>query len=144
MKSVILPTQATNSDAYTSNHARAALAWFAKVGPNEWDLSIEEQCVLLGSIKPRSYHKWKKAALEGKPVELSHDMMERLSLLLGIYKGLKIISPAGRENLAGDWFIGPNNNPAFGGKSFKEFTIERGTIDSLYTVRRYLDRARGI
>jgi len=143
MEPVIQPTQPTANDVYTPNHARAALAWFAKVGPNEWGLSVEEQCVLLGSIKTRSYHKWKRDALDGKPVEVSHDMMERLSLLLGIYKGLKLISPAGRENLAAEWFVGPNHNPAFGGKSFKTFTIERGTIDSLYTVRRYLDRARG-
>jgi len=144
MESEIPSTQITNNDAYTENHARAAMAWFTEIGQNEWDLSIEEQCTLLGGIPPRSYHKWKKDALEGKPVELPHDTMERLSLLLGIYKGLKLISPAGRENFAADWFIEPNNDPTFGGKSFKEFTIERGTIGALYTVRQYIDRARGV
>ena len=141
MKPEMPPTQITNNNAYTANHARAAMAWFVEIGQNEWDLSVEEQCTLLGGIPPRSYHKWKKEALEGKPVELPHDMMERLSLLLGIYKGLKLISPAGRENFAVGWFIEPNNDPIFGGKSFKEFTIERGTIESLYTVRQYLDKA---
>ena len=144
MEPEIPPTQITNNDAYTADHARSAMVWFTRTGQNEWNLSIEEQCTLLGGIPPRFYHKWKKDALEGKPIELPHDTMERLSLLLGIYKGLKLISPAGKENFAARWFIEPNNDPIFEGESFKEFIIERGTIGALYAVRQYIDRARWI
>ena len=130
-----------SSNSHTPNHARAALAWFAKVGPNEWSLTIKEQCVFLGGLKTRTYYRLKKAALSGQPVHLSRDVMERLSLLLGIYKGLRIITPNAPSCLAAEWFIGPNSNPAFRNQSMKDFVVERGTIDALYTVRRYIDRS---
>jgi len=128
---------------YTPEHARAALSWFAKTGAHEWELSVDEQCVLLGGVKQRTYHKWKKEAQNGASIELNHDMMERLSLLLGIHKALKIIAPNGAIDQAVKWFIRPNDNPLFGGLSMKDFAVQRATIDALYTVRRYLDRARG-
>ena len=129
--------------AYTPDHARAALAWFAKICADQWQMPVEEQCILLGGIKLRTSHKWKKQALEHQPLELSHDIMERLSLLLGIYKALKLISPDGHLADAVTWFVKTNHNPLFLGLSMKDFAVQRGTIDALYTIRRYLDRARG-
>lgn len=111
--------------------------------PEEWGLSIEEQVELLGGVKKRTFQEWKKKALEGEPVEISRDTMERLSLLLGIYKALKLIAPADRMDAAKQWFNTANSNTLFGGTSPKELLMTVGTMESLYAVRRYLDAAKG-
>jgi hypothetical protein len=112
---------------------------------NQWGLSIDDQRALLGDIKRRTYLDWKKKALNSQPVELNRDVMERFSLLVGIYGALKMISPKDKigVNVAGQFFNAPNSHPLFAGLSIKEFLITRGTIEALYAVRRYLDGARG-
>ena len=130
--------------AFTPAHASAALQWLHKMsGADSWNLSVEEQVELLGGVPKRTYHEWKRRALAGEPVELSRDTLERLSLLLGIAKALQIIAPAERQELAYRWFTSPNQNPLFQGLSPKDYAITRGTMDALYTVRRYYDAARG-
>ncbi|PUA27628.1 MAG: hypothetical protein B0W54_13830 [Cellvibrio sp. 79] len=133
-----------SSSAFTPEHARAALQWLHKMsGADYWNLAVEEQAELLGGIPKRTYHEWKRRALAGEAVELSRDTLERLSLLLGIAKALQIIAPAERAELAYRWFTTPNQNPVFQGLSPKDYAIARGSIEALYTVRRYYDAARG-
>lgn len=132
------------TSAFTPAHAAAALRWFDTMRrPDEWDLTIDEQIELLGGIKKRTFQAWKGQALQGEEVELSRDTMERLSLLLGIYKGLKIIAPASRPNVGKQWFNTPNSDRPFNGQSPKEYLLTMGSMDSLYAVRRYFDAARG-
>jgi hypothetical protein len=130
--------------AYSPQHAAAALRWFDSMRQSdEWGLTIDEQIQLLGGVKKRTYQDWKKKALEGETVELSRDTLERLSLLLGIYKALKIIAPTDRMDVAKRWFNTPNQNALFAGLSPKAFLLEVGTMEALYATRRYLDSARG-
>jgi hypothetical protein len=53
-----------------------------------WDLSTDEQIRLLGSPGRSTFFKWKK---EGG--SLPNDTLERILLLLGIYKALEICCP---------------------------------------------------
>lgn len=140
-----VPEISTPSSVFKSpEHVRAVLKWFDTMRQkDEWNLTIDEQIELLGGVKKRTFQEWKKKAIQGKPVELSRDTMERLSLLLGIYKALKIIAPDARMDVAKKWFNQPNTNILFSGKSPKEFLLSVGTMESLYKVRRYLDSARG-
>lgn len=132
------------ASVFTPAHASAALQWLHKMsGAEFWNLSVEEQAELLGGVPKRTYHEWKRRALAGEPVELSRDTLERLSLLLGIAKALQIIAPTERMELAYSWFTSPNQNPLFQGLSAKDYAITRGTMEALYTVRRYYDAARG-
>ncbi|WP_040556710.1 antitoxin Xre-like helix-turn-helix domain-containing protein [Reinekea blandensis] len=125
-------------------HASAALRWFETMRDRqEWALSVDEQCELLGGIPRRTFQVWKKKALNREPVDLSRDVMERLSLLLGIYKAYQLVTPANRPELAGEWFQTPNDHALFQGQSVKTFLLSRGTMAALYAVRRYLDAARG-
>lgn len=137
---VALPTPT----AFTPDHARAALVWLDAMGRHDlWNLTIDQQAQLLGGVKRRTYQEWKRQALDGKVIELARDTMERLSLLLGIHKALRIIAPNESKEEAAKWFSSPNHNPIFGGLSIKEYLLTRGTMDALYTARRYLDAARG-
>ena len=134
------PGDALNS----SRHGSAALRWLETMrAPEQWALSVDEQCQLLGGIPKRTFQSWKKKALAGEDVELSRDVMERLSLLLGIYKAYQLVAPSSRSGVGCEWFRTPNQHHLFQGQTVKDYLLKTGTMNALYTVRRYLDAARG-
>ena len=101
-----------------------------------WLLNNEEQRALLGWPPESTFYKYKA----GQVGTLGYDMLMRISLILGVYKGLHILYP--EPNLADRWVKLPNSNPLFGGKPALTLMIEAG-IDGLYAVRRLLDGRRG-
>jgi len=103
----------------------------------DWSLAIDEQIVLLGSPGRSTFFKWKAAPGSAR---LSRDTLERLSLLLGIYKALQILLP---EPAAADtWIKRPNSAPPFGGASALARMLA-GNVSDLVAVRQYLDAMRG-
>jgi hypothetical protein len=103
----------------------------------DWDLSVEEQIVLLGSPGRSTFFKWKQAPQSAR---LGRDTLERLSLLLGIYKALQILLPP--PAAADAWVKRPNSAPPFGGRPALERMLA-GNISDLVAVRQYLDAMRG-
>jgi hypothetical protein len=101
-----------------------------------WGLTVDQQRALLGWPAPSTFHKYKA----GDVGTLSYDTLERLSLILGIYKALHILYPD--ADLADRWVSLPNSNPLFGGRPALALMTEGG-IDGLYRVRRLLDARRG-
>ncbi|GAB5095367.1 MbcA/ParS/Xre antitoxin family protein [Caballeronia sp. HLA56] len=103
----------------------------------DWSLSNEEQIVLLGSPGRSTFFKWKNAPDSAR---LTRDTLERLSLILGIYKALQILLP---EPAAADtWIKRPNTAPPFGGRPALARMLA-GNISDLLAVRQYLDAMRG-
>src|SRR5438105_101002 len=96
-----------------------------------WHLAVDERRALAGDISRPTYHNWRN----GKIGTLTRDQLERISLLLGIQKGLKTLFAD--EASATRWFTSSNRDLPFGGLSPLQRTL-RGSIDDLYTVRRYL------
>ncbi|MEP6765082.1 MAG: MbcA/ParS/Xre antitoxin family protein [Gemmatimonadaceae bacterium] len=103
---------------------------------DQWQLTVNERTRLLGDIADSTYHKWRS----GKIGELSRDQLERLSLVLGIYKGLRLIFSD--EATGTRWLRGANSESIFAARSPLERMLN-GSIDDLYAVRRYLDAWRG-
>jgi hypothetical protein len=101
-----------------------------------WKLSVNQQRGLLGWPASSTYHKYKA----GQIGTLSFDALNRISLVLGIYKALHILYP--QAELADRWVQLRNTNPVFGGKPPLELMIDGG-IDRLNQVRRLLDGRRG-
>jgi uncharacterized protein (DUF2384 family) len=101
----------------------------------KWKLSGEQERVLLG-IPRATFYRWKQQ-LDGS---LTHDTLERISYILGIYKALRILLPD--ENTANNWLHKPNTAPLFGGHSALE-KLMQGRVVDLSDVRRYLDAERG-
>lgn len=101
-----------------------------------WDLSVDEQITLLGGPARSTYFKWKKEGAASLP----HDVLERISYVLGIYKDLQLLLPA--EEAADSWVRRPNEARLFGGRSALERMLS-GNVSDLYEVRRYLDGERG-
>lgn len=103
----------------------------------DWDISIEEQIVLLGSPGRSTFFKWKAAP---ESARLSRDTLERLSLLLGIYKALQILLP--QPESADAWVKRQNSAPPFGGARALDRMLA-GNVSDLVAVRQYLDAMRG-
>lgn len=114
--------------------AAAGLRAFVRLAEH-WGLSAEEQRRLLGEPPRSTFFAWRKAP---DKAALSRDTLERLSLLLGIYKSLQILLP---DPAAADaWVRKPN--AAFGGSSALAQMLG-GNVSDLLRVRRWLDAARG-
>lgn len=99
-----------------------------------WELSRNEAVILLGKPSTRTFYRWK----QGKVSALPSDTLERISVLMGIYKATHILLPVAER--ANAWVKRPNK--AFGGASALDVML-RGRVDHLYQVRRHLDGWRG-
>ena len=102
-----------------------------------WALSVADRQTLLGGISRQTYHNWQR----GKAASLSRDQMERVSLLLGIHKGLKLLFADDAHGLR--WLKAANDDLAFGGASPLARAL-KGGIGDLHALRRYIDAWRGI
>lgn len=101
-----------------------------------WQLTNEEQRAMLGWPPESTFYKYKA----GQSGTLPYDTLVRISLILGIFKDLRILYT--ERDLADRWIQLPNSNPLFGGRPAVALMTEGG-IDGLYQVRRLLDARRG-
>ncbi|ERJ20867.1 hypothetical protein SSPSH_000209 [Salinisphaera shabanensis E1L3A] len=111
----------------------ALRTWFGIA--RQWGLTDIQAARLLGT-PVSTYRRWKRAP----NITLDVGQMERLSLLLGVYKSLEMLLP--RADAADGWIKQPNSNPLFGGKTPLERMLA-GHIEDLSVVRRHLDAERG-
>jgi hypothetical protein len=133
---MILQPQAANTVTDTPKAGQVALTFFFGL-MEKWGCSPAEQKVLLGYVGNTTYHKYK-----GLPeVRLSHDLMERISYLMGIHKSLRIIFSNHMESTY-QWVSKPNQAAPFNGQSALQFMLS-GRMTELADVRRYLDGVRG-
>jgi len=100
----------------------------------KWSLSEAEQMSILGLDRRSTFQSWK----QGKVAAISKDALERISYILGIYKGLHILLP----QTADEWIRKPNNAQAFGGRPAIE-RMTSGNVADLYVTRQYIDAMRG-
>jgi hypothetical protein len=96
-----------------------------------WQLSVVEQVSLLGLTEEAELATLQVQA----PQEASHELMERLAMLMDIYQALQALLP-GRGG-TGDWLRRPNTAPLFSGKSAMAVMLERGRL-GIRDVRAYL------
>ncbi len=101
-----------------------------------WQLADGEARILLGQPSSRTYSRWKTAGTDTS--RISHDMRQRLSMLMGIHKALRYIFREPERGYA--WIKKPNL--AFGGQSALQRLLA-GEITDLAVVRFYLDAERG-
>jgi len=116
---------------------RSELAKMVMVLFDHWRLSTEDQLALLGlSTTNRGVlTRYRK----GDPLAPNRDLLERVGIMLGIHKSLRLLFPHNRE-LAYAWMS--QRNKAFDGMPPVE-SIKRWGFTGLLMVRAYLDRARG-
>lgn len=110
-----------------------ALRTFFRIA-DAWSLKEQEQMRLLGLDSRSTLQAWKRGAISA----LSKDALERISYIMGIYKGLHILLP----KTADEWVRKPNKAPIFAGRSALDRMIS-GNVADLYVVRQYIDAQRG-
>lgn len=101
-----------------------------------WHLTNSEICQLLGNVSERTWFRIKKS---GSARALSQDTLTRISLLVGLFKGLRLLFTA---PLADDWVRLPNTGARFGGRRPLDLMCEGG-IPAMLAVRRHIDALRG-
>jgi Protein of unknown function (DUF2384) len=131
-----LDLDALNDAAARKSLSASAVRLFLNLA-ERWRLSVDQRCRLLGDISKPTYHNWQN----GKVGVLSRDQMERISLLLGLHKGMALLFADDAAGLR--WFKSANSEVVFGGKSPLERALQ-GSVNDLYAVRRYVDAWRGV
>lgn len=109
--------------------ARAVIRLFEK-----WELSDAQAREILGGLAARTYARWKSGELG----RIDRDLATRLSLLMGIHKGLRYLFSEPERGYA--WVKKPNR--AFAERAPVDI-MAQGDIFSLARVRAYLDAERG-
>jgi hypothetical protein len=103
---------------------------------DRWELSAEDQCILLG-LAPGARMSLSRYR-HGQPLADNTDLLGRVGHLLGIHKALRIIFPYDRD-LAYRWSTQPNKR--FGG--LRPLDVMKQGYEGLLAIRRYLDFERG-
>jgi hypothetical protein len=100
-----------------------------------WHLTGAEICSLLGDVSDRTWFRMKKGEWSGT---LSQDALTRISALVGIFKGLRLLF-SGR--LSDEWVRLPNKGPLYRGQRPVDAMIEGG-IPKMIEVRHHIDALR--
>jgi hypothetical protein len=118
--------------------APTAIRAFARLA-EIWKLSGAQQAKLLGleTTQQSTLYKWKS---QPQRANLSHDTLDRISYLTGIYKALHILLPS--DEAADTWIHRPNDAPLFSGNNPLARMLS-GSMYDLHVVRSYLDAERG-
>jgi uncharacterized protein (DUF2384 family) len=126
------PALAPRAPTGAATHAAPKRAFFRIM--DAWGATDAQARVLLGSPSRSTMYTYKR----GAGGELSHDALERVSYVLGIYKDLQLLFPNPAQ--ADGWMRRPND--LFGGRSALEHALGGRVVD-LADVRRTLDAVRG-
>ena len=110
-----------------------ALRTFFRIA-DAWGLKEQEQMSILGLDSRSTLQSWKRSAVAAIP----KDALERISYVMGIYKGLNVLLPQS----ANEWVRRPNKSPVFAGRTALERMVS-GNVADLYVVRKYIDAQRG-
>lgn len=110
-----------------------ALRTFFRIA-EAWKLQEQEQMRLLGLESRSTFQSWKRGSVSSIP----KDALERISYILGIYKGLHVLLP----KTADEWVRKPNAAKTFGGQSALDRMMS-GNVADLFVVRQYVDAQRG-
>lgn len=124
-----IPETAALTEAEASAMARAVVRLF-----EHWQLSDAEGREILGGLAARTFARWKT----GETGRIDRDLATRLSLLMGIHKGLRYLFSDAERGYA--WVKKPNAD--FGGRTPAQVMSE-GSIFALARIRHYVDAERG-
>jgi len=106
-----------------------ALRTFFRIA-DAWGLLEKEQMRILGLDSRSTFQSWKRGAVATIP----KDALERISYVIGIYRGLQILLP----KTANEWVRKPNTAAILGGRPAIE-RMTAGNVADLYVVRQYID-----
>lgn len=128
------PRQGFVAEADRDRLSAVALKAFRRL-VDAWGLTGQKAAALLGV----STSTWERLKADGRQRSLGQDQMTRISVLVGIYKGLHLLFA---DQMADRWPQLANSGPLFARLSPVEAMIDGG-IPVMLEVRRYVDAVRG-
>lgn len=102
----------------------------------EFNLSEAETLKVLGGMPRSTMHK----GIQYQNVNVSRDVRDRVSLLLGIYKGLRVLFEDSQQAVT--WIDRENALPPFNGRRPRQL-MTSGDFMALASVRHFVDYWRG-
>ena len=136
MQPLVVPRRPPDSPVEASGYASDEIRAMQRAVGNifaRWGVTDAEAAVILGGISAKTFRRWR----EGAYGRVNRDLADRLSLLMGIHRALRVIF---REPATGyAWMRRPNAD--LGGLTPVELLL-RGGMGDLVRVRRYLDSVR--
>lgn len=130
---LIMPSTTSVKATSRTDLTGPALRTFFRIA-EAWKLQEQEQMRLLGLESRSTFQSWKRGTVSTIP----KDALERISYILGIYKGLHILLP----KTADEWVRKPNAAKTFSGRSALDRMMS-GNVADLFVVRQYVDAQRG-
>jgi hypothetical protein len=130
------PVSANLSDAETRERLTPAAVDGVVRLAEIWRVTSAEICALLGDVSERTWFRMKKGEWSGT---LSQDALTRVSALVGIFKGLRLLFS---EPFSDEWVRLPNKGQLYAGRRPLDAMIEGG-IPKMLEVRRHIDAMRG-
>lgn len=104
---------------------------------DKWRCTEDEKRALLGQIPRSSFYRMQKAP---ESVKVTLDLADRLSYLLNIHAGLRLI--LSEPESIYDWVRRPNDHIWFQGRTAMDI-MKSGRMEDLIDVFRHIDAARG-
>ncbi len=123
----------TDASGYATDEVRAMQRAVGNIFAR-WGVKDGEAAVILGGISAKTFRRWR----EGAYGRVNRDLADRLSLVLGIHRALRVIF---REPATGYGWM-RRANADLGGLTPVELLL-RGGMGDLERLRRYLDSVRG-
>ena len=117
----------------SANKDSACLHAFGNIAAH-WEMTVSEQCLLLGVHDEALLQDWVERARSGDKVSLSEDVLEGIGCVLSIYASLVILLNHERSK---GWVRAPNRAQLFGGKCAMSL-MASGNRKALEDVARYL------
>ena len=115
----------------TNEHGVAAIRWFM-AHQQDFGLSERDLARLVGVESESALDAW-LAEKDSVPASA----IQRLGLLLGIYRGLVDVTPVGNKQLAFEWFQRSTNLfPEFSQLSIRDYLLQNPSEDVLESVNR--------
>ena len=128
-----LPVPPLEASGYAEDEIRAMQRAVGNIFAR-WGVTDGEAAVILGGISAKTFRRWR----EGAYGRVNRDLADRLSLVVGIHRALRVIF---REPATGYGWM-RRANAALGGLTPVELLL-RGGMGDLERLRRYLDSVRG-
>lgn len=122
----------------TNAHLVAAIIWLIDISDvSRWNLNNEEISVLLG-IPQNMLLDLQHQAICNLPIDADQHIVERIGLLLTIWKTLRMVAPNERLDLAYRLFSEPNTSDLLNGLSIKQYLLQHKDIQAFHDVIQYL------
>ncbi len=120
----------------TNSHGSAGLRWILDQAKS-WHLSDAELATLL-DITTTTLHHWscEIQAPNNQNFELPAPVVERIGLFLGLHKALVLLTPAGHEKMAAEWFTKPTRLWRLNGTSIRTHLLDNPNTETLIRLVR--------